>query len=79
MRQILKDRKDIIAFERKLGESAVQVILNYSEMENAVPTMQTSCTADSCLIHNYENVKTENGVLYLRPFEALVFRCGEAL
>ncbi|MGL5258951.1 MAG: glycoside hydrolase family 13 protein [Lachnospiraceae bacterium] len=65
------ENKDIFAYTRTLGEESLVIVCNFTDKE--VP-FQLEDAKKEVLISNYDSLEIKDNTLFLRPYEAKVFR-----
>ncbi len=73
---LYRDHPQVFAYRRTYETEEILIICNFSDKEARLETTQTFATKN-ILISNYKDLVTNNGMLCLRPYEAIIFQAQE--
>ena len=75
-KMLYREHPKVFAYSRNYRNEQIIVICNFTSDKTEVPQMN-GLTEKNILLSNYENLMTDKNVLYLRPYEAIIFQTQE--
>ena len=72
-KMLYREHPKVFAYSRNYRNEQIIVICNFTSDKTEVPQMN-GLTEKNILLSNYENLMTDKNVLYLRPYEAIIFQ-----
>lgn len=75
-KMLYREHPKVFAYSRNYRNEQIIVICNFTSDKTEVSQMN-GLTEKNILLSNYENLMTDKNVLYLRPYEAIIFQTQE--